>query len=65
MKYSLILPSESISNSSSSISIGSGLAGLFSGFGSISPGRNVRGSSVVSSRPSRRRCAWSLNKENQ
>lgn len=33
----------------SSISIGSGLAGLVSGFGSISPGLSFRGSSAVSS----------------
>lgn len=36
-------------HSPSSISIGSGLAGFVSGFGSISPGLSFRGSSVVSS----------------
>lgn len=34
---------------SSSISLGSGLAGFVSGFGSISPGFSLRGSSVASS----------------
>ena len=38
--------SESISFSSSSMSIGSGRAGLPSGLGSISPGRSRRGSSA-------------------
>lgn len=36
-------------NSPSSMSMGSGLAGLVSGFGSISPGFSFRGSSAVSS----------------
>mmetsp|Transcript_8259 Transcript_8259/g.30467 ORF Transcript_8259/g.30467 Transcript_8259/m.30467 type:complete len:215 (+) Transcript_8259:1905-2549(+) len=40
--------SDNISFSSSSISTGSGRAGLLSGFGSISPGRNLLGSSAGS-----------------
>lgn len=39
MRYTAYRASESISFSSSSMSIGSGLAGLVSGWGSISPGR--------------------------
>ena len=44
---------------SSSISIGSGRAGFVSGFGSISPGRSLRGSSLSSFSPSFA-WAWSL-----
>ena len=40
--------SDNISFSSSSMSIGSGLAGLASGLGSISPGRSLLGSSAGS-----------------
>jgi hypothetical protein len=40
--------SDSISFSSSSMSTGSGRAGLVSGCGSISPGRRRRGSSLGS-----------------
>lgn len=44
---------------SSSMSLGSGLAGFVSGFGSISPGLSLRGSSAASS-PSSFFWAWSL-----